>query len=133
MRQFIKTIVVSFLILSTTIPTIQAFTLAPSSPSSSTSYGRRLSATTVENVEVCGFKDCKRAGGGPRLEKLVNSVLEEKNLLGTINVEICECQGECGYGPNLVVDGKIKNSVKGKDAVLQALGIDDAEEEKDQE
>jgi NADH:ubiquinone oxidoreductase subunit E len=35
----------------------------------------------------------------------------------------CECQGECGYGPNLVVDGKIKNDVKGKDAVLSALGI----------
>lgn len=27
-----------------------------------------------EKVEVCGFKDCRRAGGGARLEKLVNSV-----------------------------------------------------------
>jgi hypothetical protein len=25
-------------------------------------------------VEVCGFKDCKRAGGGPKLEKLFNEV-----------------------------------------------------------
>ena len=25
-------------------------------------------------VQVCGFKDCKRAGGGPRLEKLVKEV-----------------------------------------------------------
>lgn len=125
------------MMLSTTIPTIQAFTLVgPSSTKNGhhhlcQSSAGRLSATTVENVEVCGFKDCKRAGGGPRLEKLVNSVLEEKNLLGTINVEICECQGECGYGPNLVVDGKIKNSVKGKDAVLQALGIDDQEEDQE--
>jgi hypothetical protein len=35
-------------------------------------------------------------------------------------------QGECGYGPNLVVNGKIKNGVKGKDAVLKALGIEEA-------
>jgi len=74
-------------------------------------------------VEVCGFKDCKRSGGGPRLEKLVNTVLEEKGLLGTIKVEGCECQGECGYGPNLVIDGKIVNSVKGRDAVEKALGL----------
>lgn len=31
-----------------------------------------LAAETT--VEVCGFKDCKRAGGGPRLEKLINEV-----------------------------------------------------------
>jgi NADH:ubiquinone oxidoreductase subunit E len=40
----------------------------------------------------------------------------------------CECQGECGYGPNLVVDGNIKNNVKGEDAVLSALGISDDNE-----
>ena len=45
-----------------------------------------------ENVEICNFKDCKRAGGGPRLEKLVNSILEEKELVDTIKVEFCECQ-----------------------------------------
>ena len=28
----------------------------------------------VEKVEVCSFKDCKRNGGGPRLQKLVNEV-----------------------------------------------------------
>lgn len=27
-----------------------------------------------KKVQVCGFKDCRRAGGGARLEKLVNSV-----------------------------------------------------------
>ena len=32
-------------------------------------------------------------------------------------------QGECGYGPNVVVNGKIKNNVKGKDGVIQALGM----------
>ena len=47
---------------------------------------------TAETVEVCGFKDCKRAGGGPRLEKLVNSVLEEKGLVDAVKVEACECQ-----------------------------------------
>lgn len=25
-------------------------------------------------VQVCGFKDCKRSGGGVRLEKFINSV-----------------------------------------------------------
>ena len=27
-----------------------------------------------ETVEVCGFKDCRRAGGGARLENLVKDV-----------------------------------------------------------
>ena len=75
------------------------------------------------SVQVCGFKDCKRAGGGPRLEKLIHTVLEEQGLTTAITVEGCDCQGECGYGPNLVVDGKLINNVKGKEAVLKALGI----------
>ena len=54
-------------------------------------------------------------------------VLEENNLLETIKVEVCECQGECGYGPNLLLDGKIVNGVKGKDAVIKALGIEQNE------
>jgi len=74
-------------------------------------------------VEVCGFKDCRRSGGGARLEKLVQEVLEEKSLATTTTVEGCDCQGECGYGPNLLVDGKIVNGVRGREAVLQALGI----------
>jgi hypothetical protein len=31
-------------------------------------------ALTVETVQVCGFKDCRRAGGGKRLENVINSV-----------------------------------------------------------
>lgn len=34
-------------------------------------------------------------------------------------------QGECGYGPNLLVDGKIVNDVKGREAILKALGIEE--------
>lgn len=79
-------------------------------------------------VQVCGFKDCKRAGGGPRLEKLIQTVLEEQGLTTAITVEGCDCQGECGYGPNLVVDGKLINNVKGKEAVLKALGIEQQQE-----
>jgi hypothetical protein len=78
---------------------------------------------TAEKVQVCSFKDCKRAGGGPRLEKLINEVLEEKGLTDSVNVECVDCQGECGYGPNVVVDGKLVNSVRGREAVMQALGI----------
>jgi len=76
-----------------------------------------------ENIEVCGFKDCKRAGGGAKLEKLINTVLEENNINDQIKVQGCDCQGECGYGPNILVDGKIVNGVKDKDAIIKALGI----------
>lgn len=76
-----------------------------------------------ENVQVCGFKDCKRAGGGAKLEKMINTVLEENNLNGQMTVQGCDCQGECGYGPNILVDGKIVNGVKDKDAIVKALGI----------
>jgi hypothetical protein len=40
-----------------------------------------------------------------------------------VDVEVCDCLGECGYGPNLVVDGAIVNGVRGRAAVMQALGI----------
>jgi hypothetical protein len=82
---------------------------------------------TAETVQVCGFKDCKRAGGGPRLEKLFKEVLEEKGLTDSVSVECAECQGECGYGPNVLVDGKLINSVRGREAVMQALGISQEE------
>lgn len=78
----------------------------------------------AENVEVCGFKDCRRAGGGARLQKLVNEVLTEKGLEDTITVEKCDCQGECGYGPNLLVDGKLFNGVKTKDDIMKVLGLE---------
>lgn len=79
----------------------------------------------AEKVEVCGFKDCKRAGGGPRLVKEIGQILEEKGMETAIVVEPCDCQGECGYGPNLLVDGKIVNDVKGREAILKALGIEE--------
>jgi NADH:ubiquinone oxidoreductase subunit E len=50
-------------------------------------------------------------------------VLEENDLLDSVVVQDCECQGECGYGPNLLLDGKMVNRVKGKDAVEKALGL----------
>lgn len=84
-----------------------------------------------QKVEVCGFKDCRRAGGGARLEKLVNMVLEENGEEDLVKVEICDCQGECGYGPNLVIDGKLVNRVKGKEAVVKALGLEDESNQKE--
>ncbi len=74
-----------------------AFTMGGSISSSNSNYAAMARATTFsratpETVEVCGFKDCKRAGGGPRLEKLVNSVLEEKGLVDAVKVEGCDCQ-----------------------------------------
>lgn len=108
------------------IVVVSAFTTVPPLtgvvPSSQRVVNTRLSA---EKVEVCGFKDCRRAGGGARLEKLVKNVLEEKGMSDTVLVEGCDCQGECGYGPNIVVDGKLINGIKGKEAILQALGIEE--------
>lgn len=36
----------------------------------------KLHETEVQTttIEVCGFKDCKARGGGPRLQKLVHEV-----------------------------------------------------------
>ena len=31
-------------------------------------------AAAPQTVQVCGFKDCKRSGGGARLEKLIKEV-----------------------------------------------------------
>jgi NADH:ubiquinone oxidoreductase subunit E len=99
--------------------TVQAFFVTPILQQS------RLILKNSEKVEVCGFKDCKRAGGGKRLENLINAIVEEKGLSDAISVEGCDCQGECGYGPNVVVDGKLINNVRGREAVLQALGLDE--------
>lgn len=77
----------------------------------------------METVEVCGSKDCRRAGGGARLEKQFKEVLVEHGLENCFQVENCGCQGECGYGPNVIVKGKLINDVIGKDAIAKALGI----------
>lgn len=45
-----------------------------------------------------------------------------------MTVEGCDCQGECGYGPNVVVDGTLINNVRGRAAVLQVLGLPVEEE-----
>lgn len=82
-----------------------------------------MTTTNVKRVEVCAGKDCKRSGGGPRLEKLIQQVVEEEGLSSATTVERCYCQGECGYGPNVLVDDKLINNVRGREAVLQALGI----------
>ena len=41
------------------------------------------------------------------------------------NIRFLSNKGECGYGPNLLVDGKIVNDVKGREAILKALGIEE--------
>ena len=46
----------------------------------------------AENVEVCGFKDCKSRGGGDRLVKQIGEILEEKSLTSSIALELCDCQ-----------------------------------------
>lgn len=83
--------------------------------------------TSITEVEVCGFKDCRRAGGGQKLEKKVREVLEEREDLATsvLLVGICDCQGECGYGPNLLLNGKkLVNGVKTKEDILKALDLE---------
>lgn len=108
----------AFLFTLLTITTgVAGFIVSP------TCVGVSSTATFAETVEVCGFKDCRRAGGGARLEKLVKKVVEERGL--SITVEGCDCQGECGYGPNLVVDGKLINGVRGEEAVIKALEIEE--------
>lgn len=80
----------------------------------------------AKRIEVCVGKDCKRSGGGPRLEKLIQQVIAEEEeeaegMSSSTTVERCDCQGECGYGPNIVVDNKLINNVRGRDAIVQAL------------
>lgn len=40
-----------------------------------------------EKVEVCGFKDCRRAGGGAKLEKLINTVSRTESSLAAVMFE----------------------------------------------
>ena len=48
------------------------------------------SLAMADKVEVCGFKDCKRAGGGSRLEKQITEILEERGV--EMEVLNCDCQ-----------------------------------------
>ena len=48
------------------------------------------SLAMADKVEVCGFKDCKRAGGGSRLEKQITEILEERGV--KMEVLNCDCQ-----------------------------------------
>lgn len=111
-----------FVRLSISLLNVQAFTAVLPKTTRRQQCTPSLSMT-VQRVEVCAGKDCKRSGGGPRLEKLIQQVVEEEGLSTTTTVERCYCQGECGYGPNVLVDEKLINNVRGRDAVLQALGL----------
>lgn len=66
MKQCLQQMIVSMLIAGVT-----SFLVVVKPTSTSTSFPLR---DLPENVEVCGFKDCKRAGGGVKLEKLINAV-----------------------------------------------------------
>jgi hypothetical protein len=41
-------------------------------------------ALTAETVQVCGFKDCRRAGGGKRLENVINSVRVSVGIMAIV-------------------------------------------------
>ena len=56
----------------------------------------------ADKVEVCGFKDCKRAGGGSRLEKQITEILEERGV--KMDVLNCDCQVSSIKGKLLRVD-----------------------------
>jgi hypothetical protein len=59
------------------VPHQRANAFPPVVPNRRSSSVTQLFAATEEEpvkVEVCGFKDCKRNGGGLRLEKLVSTV-----------------------------------------------------------
>lgn len=100
-------------------------TETPADEASSHSDEGVSASSLPQKVQVCGFKDCRRVGGGTKLENLVNQVLldEAGEQRNAVEVEVCDCLGECGYGPNLVVDGRIVNGVRGRMAVMQALGM----------
>jgi hypothetical protein len=46
----------------------------PSYYKTKTTQGHRRRLDMVQEIQVCGFKDCHRAGGGTRLQKLVTLV-----------------------------------------------------------
>ena len=60
-----------FAMLVSAVPLNKAFTISPSCRNYQRMKNTFLAA---ETVEVCGFKDCRRAGGGARLQKLVTEV-----------------------------------------------------------
>jgi hypothetical protein len=48
----------------------------------------------------------------------------EAEQLPDINIESCDCLGECGYGPNILVNNiKLINNVRGEEAIRQVLGL----------
>ena len=75
------------LILALVMNVASAFLSTPSRPMQTC---LRLSATPGK-VEVCGFKDCRRAGGGKRLENLVNSVRFESFYEYARSIRLSRC------------------------------------------
>ena len=49
--------------------------------------------------------------------------MDEKGL--DTKIVGCDCEGECGYGPNVVINNKIVNGVRGRQAIAQALGVEE--------
>jgi hypothetical protein len=40
------------------------------------------------------------------------------------SVDTCDCRGECGYGPNILVNDRIFNHMRDRAAIVHALELD---------
>jgi hypothetical protein len=76
----------------------------------------RMSGTTKNMMHIAYYT--------MGLASLILLVYEVENVR-SLTLSFILYQGECGYGPNLLIDGKIFNNVKGREAVLKALGIEE--------
>jgi hypothetical protein len=68
------------------------------------------------------FQDYFASRRGTRLG-MINQVLEETGLADAVQGNVWTVQGECATDPTLV-DGRIGHGVQGRNAIMQALGIE---------
>jgi NADH:ubiquinone oxidoreductase subunit E len=50
--------------------------------------------------------------------------IAKEEQLDIPSIESCDCLGECGYGPNILLDNAILiNNVRSQEDIRQALGL----------
>lgn len=61
-------------------------------------------------IEICMGSSCFSRGNSDNLQA-IKDFLEKHNLDDKVDLRGSLCQGECKYGPNIVINGKRYNEV----------------------
>ena len=62
------------------------------------------------DFEICTGNTCF-SRGNKTIQTVIDGFLKEHNLSDRVNIHSKQCFGECAYGPNIKVNGKLYSGI----------------------